>query len=82
MLVTADLDALTVIHTHTLRIHPKNVPQRSSALARVMVFPQYFSTLHLPVLPIFVDVQKCDAIKVKAPGVSRLNVLVLGDRSS
>eukprot|EP01047_Picozoa_sp_COSAG01_P060198 COSAG01_NODE_7343_length_3242_cov_19.776010_1_plen_53_part_00 len=39
-LVTADLDTLTILHTHTLCIHPKNVLQRSSALARVIVFPQ------------------------------------------
>ena len=39
-LVTADLDTMTIIHTHTPCIHPKNVPHRSSALARVMVFPQ------------------------------------------
>ena len=39
-IVTADLDTMTIIHTHTLCIHPKNVPHRSSALAQVMVFPQ------------------------------------------
>jgi hypothetical protein len=32
-LVTADLDTLTILHTHMLCIHPKNVSQRSSALA-------------------------------------------------
>jgi hypothetical protein len=67
-LVTADLDTLTTIHTHTLCIRPKNVPRRSSLVRLHESLPTHnsFYTLH-GVLPIFVNVQKFGAINVKAP---------------
>ena len=59
--VTADLDTMTILHTHTLRTHPKNVPLVSVAVTcaihstYTIVF--FYSPSLLASLPILIDVR-------------------------
>jgi hypothetical protein len=58
--VTADLDTMTILHTHTLRTHPKNVPLVSVAVTCAIHSTYTIVFFYSPSLPILIDVRLGD----------------------
>eukprot|EP01047_Picozoa_sp_COSAG01_P048602 COSAG01_NODE_4747_length_4768_cov_180.128721_2_plen_93_part_00 len=64
--VTADLDTMTILHTHTLRTHPKNVPLVSVAVTCAIHSTYTIVFFYSPSLPILIDVRFARYFKSQA----------------
>ena len=64
--VTADLDTMTIIHTDTLRTHPKNVPLVFIAVTCAMHSTYTIVFFYGPSLPILIDVRFARHFKSQA----------------